>query len=219
MKRPPDNDNALAAALKGVKRSIEDQAREREEAARQAAAAARTRNAGRDLFRKAVADVTPLPPSDRVEPPPPTVPAWPAQRLADEQDVLEQSLSDYEPEDLETGEGLLFSRPGVTAAALRKLRRGHWVIQAQLDLHGLTRDAARTELAAFLLRCRQAGFRCVRIIHGKGLRSPNKEPVLKGKVRSWLIQRDEVLAFCQAPNVEGGGGAALVLLKSAADVA
>jgi DNA-nicking Smr family endonuclease len=169
------------------------------------------------VFRKAVTDVTPLPPSDRVEPPRPTVPAWPAQRLADEQQVLADSLSDYEPEDLETGEELLFARPGVTAAALRKLKRGHWVIQAQLDLHGLTREVARLELAGFLARCRQAGFRCVRIIHGKGLRSPNKEPVLKGKVRSWLMQRDEVLAFCQAPNVEGGGGAALVLLKSLTD--
>ncbi len=218
MAKPPA-DNVFAQALLGVKRSIENQAREREEAAKRAAAAARARDAGRDLFRKAVADVTPLPPSDRAEPPRPMVPAWPAQTVADEQQVLAESLSDYEPEDLETGEELLFSRPGVTAAALRKLKRGHWVIQAQLDLHGLTREMARLELAGFLTRCRQAGFRCVRIIHGKGLRSPNKEPVLKGKVRSWLMQRDEVLAFCQAPNVEGGGGAALVLLKSAADVA
>lgn len=213
----PTADNPFALALHGVKRSIEAQTREREAAAQRAAAAARARSAGRDLFRKAVADVTPLAPSGRVEPPRPTVPAWPAQRIADEQQVLAESLSDYEPEDLETGEELLFARPGVTAAALRKLKRGHWVIQAQLDLHGLTREIARVELAGFLARCCQAGFRCVRIIHGKGLRSPNKEPVLKGKVRTWLMQRDEVLAFCQAPNVEGGGGAALVLLKSAAD--
>jgi DNA-nicking Smr family endonuclease len=217
MAKPPA-DNPLTVAFYGVKRTIEDQVREREEAARRAAAAQRAREAGRDLFRKAVEDVTPLPPSDRVEPPRPAVPAWPAKRTADNQQVLAESLSDWEPEDLETGEELLFSRPGVTAAALRKLRRGHWVIQAQLDLHGLTREMARLELAGFLTRCRRAGFRCVRIIHGKGLRSPNKEPVLKGKVRSWLMQRDEVLAFCQAPNVEGGGGAALVLLKSAADV-
>jgi DNA-nicking Smr family endonuclease len=203
--------------LAGVQRTLESQARDRAAAERRAAAAAQAAAAQRDVFRKAVTDVTPLPPSDRVEPPRPTVPAWPAQRLADEQQVLADSLSDYEPEDLETGEELLFARPGVTAAALRKLKRGHWVIQAQLDLHGLTREVARLELAGFLARCRQAGFRCVRIIHGKGLRSPNKEPVLKGKVRSWLMQRDEVLAFCQAPNVEGGGGAALVLLKSLTD--
>jgi len=214
-KRPADS--PLAAALAGVQRTLESQARDRAAAERRAAAAAQAAAAQRDVFRKAVTDVTPLPPSDRVEPPRPTVPAWPAQRLADEQQVLADSLSDYEPEDLETGEELLFARPGVTAAALRKLKRGHWVIQAQLDLHGLTREVARLELAGFLARCRQAGFRCVRIIHGKGLRSPNKEPVLKGKVRSWLMQRDEVLAFCQAPNVEGGGGAALVLLKSLTD--
>jgi len=214
-KRPADS--PLAAALAGVQRTLESQARDRAAAERRAAAAAQGAAAQRDVFRKAVTDVTPLPPSDRVEPPRPTVPAWPARRLADEQQVLADSLSDYEPEDLETGEELLFARPGVTAAALRKLKRGHWVIQAQLDLHGLTREVARLELAGFLARCRQAGFRCVRIIHGKGLRSPNKEPVLKGKVRSWLMQRDEVLAFCQAPNVEGGGGAALVLLKSLTD--
>lgn len=203
--------------MAGVQRTLESQTRDRAAAERRATAAAQAAAAQRDVFRKAVTDVTPLPPSDRVEPPRPTVPAWPAQRLADEQQVLADSLSDYEPEDLETGEELLFARPGVTAAALRKLKRGHWVIQAQLDLHGLTREVARLELAGFLARCRQAGFRCVRIIHGKGLRSPNKEPVLKGKVRSWLMQRDEVLAFCQAPNVEGGGGAALVLLKSLTD--
>lgn len=214
-KRPADS--PLAAALAGVQRTLESQTRDRAAAERRATAAAQAAAAQRDVFRKAVTDVTPLPPSDRVEPPRPTVPAWPAQRLADEQQVLADSLSDYEPEDLETGEELLFARPGVTAAALRKLKRGHWVIQAQLDLHGLTREVARLELAGFLARCRQAGFRCVRIIHGKGLRSPNKEPVLKGKVRSWLMQRDEVLAFCQAPNVEGGGGAALVLLKSLTD--
>jgi DNA-nicking Smr family endonuclease len=218
MAKQPPPDNPLTLALQGVKRDLEAQAREREAAAKRAAAAERARRAGRELFREAVADATPLPPHDRIEPPRPAVPAWPAQRVADDRQVLEESLSDYEPEDLETGEELLFARPGVNAAALRKLRRGHWVIQAQLDLHGLTRDQARAELAAFLLRCRQAGLRCVRIIHGKGLRSPNREPVLKGKVRSWLMQRDEVLAFCQAPQVEGGGGAALVLLKSAADV-
>jgi len=87
----PPADNAFALALQGVKRSIEDQTREREDAARRAAAAARARGAGRDLFRKAVADVTPLPPSDRLEPPRPEVPAWPAQRVADEQLDLGQA--------------------------------------------------------------------------------------------------------------------------------
>ncbi len=210
----PRADNPFAAALNGVRQDIERQTREREAAARQAAAVAQAAASQRELFREAVADVTPLPVADRALVRAPLPDPWPAQRIADECEALAESLSDYEPEDLETGEELLFARPGVTAAALRKLRRGHWVIQAQLDLHGLTREMARLELAGFLLRCRQAGFRCVRIIHGKGLRSPNKEPVLKGKVRSWLMQRDEVLAFCQAPKVEGGGGAALVLLKS-----
>ena len=98
---------------------------------------------------------------------------------------------------------------------MRQLRRGHWVIQDELDLHGLTTAQARPLLVEFLNDCRRAGFRCVRIVHGKGLRSKNREPVLKGKVAGWLMQRDEVLAFCQARPTEGGGGAVIVLLRGA----
>ena len=97
---------------------------------------------------------------------------------------------------------------------LRKLRRGHWVVQAQLDLHGMTSDEARMNLVAFLNACKKNGHRCIRIIHGKGLGSKNREPVLKIKVRNWLMQRDEILAFTQARQVDGGGGAVVVLLKS-----
>jgi DNA-nicking Smr family endonuclease len=92
-------------------------------------------------------------------------------------------------------------------------RRGHWAIQDAIDLHGLTSPEARTLLAEFLASCVRRGLRCVRIIHGKGLRSKNREPVLKRKVAHWLMQRDEVLAYCQARRTEGGGGAVVVLLK------
>jgi len=95
---------------------------------------------------------------------------------------------------------------------LSKLRRGHWALQGQLDLHGLRRDQAREALAAFLRQARRQGLRCVRIIHGKGHGSVNKEPVLKQKVRNWLAQKEEVLAFCQARPDEGGAGALVVLL-------
>jgi DNA-nicking Smr family endonuclease len=97
---------------------------------------------------------------------------------------------------------------------LRKLRRGHWVVQDALDLHGLNREEARLSLAQFLGACLKRGLRCVRIVHGKGLRSPGKEPVLKGKVQLWLARREEVLAFCEAPANQGGSGAMLVLLRS-----
>jgi DNA-nicking Smr family endonuclease len=171
---------------------------------------------GATLFRRAVADAVPLAPCNRVERlhrrPKPLA----RQRLLDEQQVLIDALAD--PWDWEaaisTGEELFFSRPGVPAAALRKLRRGGWVIQGELDLHGHTGDEARTALAAFLHRCMKADCRCVRIIHGKGLGSKNRLPVLKNKVRHWLMQRDDVLAFCQARAVDGGTGAVIVLLKS-----
>ena len=100
-------------------------------------------------------------------------------------------------------------------AMVRKLRSGAWVIQDQLDLHGLDRHQAHVALAAFLANCAKRGVRCVRVIHGKGLGSINKEPVLKGKVRAWLVQKEEVIAFCQARPHDGGAGAVVVLLQPA----
>ena len=96
---------------------------------------------------------------------------------------------------------------------MRRLRRGHWRIQDELDLHGLTRDTARARLVDFLAFCLQHDAKCVRIIHGKGLGSKNHEPILKQLVKSWLMQRSEVLAFIPARPADGGAGALLVLLK------
>ena len=93
---------------------------------------------------------------------------------------------------------------------LAKLRRGHWVVQREIDLHGLVADEAHDALADFLADTRSRGVRCVRVIHGKGLTSHNREPVLKGKVRRWLSHWDEVLAYCEAPRHAGGGGAVFV---------
>jgi DNA-nicking Smr family endonuclease len=169
------------------------------------------------LFRALIGHVTPLPEHGRVEHALPRPRPIPAQRLQDNHAVLLDSLSDHIPWDagLETGEELAFLRSGLSDQTLRKLRRGHWVIQDELDLHGLTTLEARALLVAFLNHCTRRGLRCVRIIHGKGLRSKNREPVLKRKVASWLMQRDEILAFCQARRTEGGGGAVVVLLKGA----
>ena len=97
---------------------------------------------------------------------------------------------------------------------MRRLRRGHWVLDDQIDLHGARRDEARTLLAAFLRDCIKRNMRCVRVVHGKGHGSVGRQPVLKGKVRGWLMQKDEVLAFCQARAADGGSGALLVLLRS-----
>jgi len=168
------------------------------------------------LFRASVANVTPLAKHDRVEHRRSLPVPIAAQRLRDERAVLRDSLSDHVPWDagMETGEELAFLRSGIASQTLRKLRRGHWVIQDELDLHGLTTAEARLLLVEFLNHCARHGLRCVRVIHGKGLRSKNREPVLKRKVAHWLMQRDEILAFCQARRTEGGSGAVVVLLKS-----
>lgn len=170
-----------------------------------------------ELLRASLSDVTPLPRVNRadVAPPPPRPVA--VQRLRDERAALADSLSPLSPWDsgLETGEELVYLRPGVPTLTLKKLRRGHWVIQDEIDLHGLTTPEAHALLASFLAGSLRRGLRCVRVIHGKGLRSKNREPVLKNKVARWLMQRDEVLAYCQARRTEGGSGAVVVLLKAA----
>ena len=169
-----------------------------------------------DIFRKSIGAVAPLPPIDKViiEAPRPLPIA--RQHLADERAALAESLSDDFSIDtlLDTDAALSFARNGIGSDTLRKLRRGHWVIQSQLDLHGLRTDEAREALAEYLRVAMRRGQRCVRIIHGKGLGSINKEPVLKNKVRNWLVQKEEVLAFCQAKASDGGSGALVVLLKA-----
>ena len=168
------------------------------------------------LFQAAVRDAQPIAAHGRIEPDPVATPPIPKSLLRDEQQVLADSLSDYIGWDdgLETGEELVFIRPGLRRDTLRKLRRGHWVLQGELDLHGMVSVEARQAVAGFIAQCSKRGLRCVRIIHGKGLGSKNREPVLRTKVKHWLMQKDEVLAFCQARAVDGGSGAVVVLLKS-----
>ena len=164
------------------------------------------------LFRDAVGDAKPIPDAGRITPPRPRAKPIPRQRQNNDQPAHDL-LSDHLPQGIETGDELTFLRPGVSPQALRRLRRGHWLIKDELDLHGLTRDQARERLVAFLNHCQQHDSRCVRIIHGKGLSSKNHEPVLKQLVKSWLMQREDVLAFVPARPAEGGGGAVIVLLK------
>ena len=170
----------------------------------------------RDEFRKAVADVKPLKQPKRIAPRAPAPAPVPHQRRRDEKAALAESLQGPLSVDdaLESGEELVYLRAGMGRQVLRKLRRGHWVIQAELDLHGYNRVEAAAAVVEFLRECLARGLRCVRIVHGKGLGSHHREPVLKAKLRKWLPQRDEVLAYCQAPASEGGSGALLVLLKA-----
>ena len=169
----------------------------------------------KDLFASAVGTVVPL-----KKAPAPVLPrARPAaiarQRQRDEAAALAESISDaFDVESLlETDDALSFRRRGVGLDVVRKLRRGVWALQDEIDLHGLRTDAARERVAAFLRDSARAGLRCVRVVHGKGLGSPGREPVLKAKVKSWLVQRSEVLAFAHARPADGGHGALIVLLK------
>ena len=204
------------AALQSLRDRLKQQeeARARAEGRRREEEALAQREA--NLFRQSIGEVAPLRISEKVA----HVPSQPEpiarQHLADEQAALAQSLSDeFSIESLlETDEGLSYARTGIGQETVRKLRRGHWVTQAQLDLHGMRTDEAREALADFLRTVTKRGLRCVRVIHGKGLGSVNREPVLKKKVRNWLVQKDEVLAFCQARAADGGAGAVMVLLKA-----
>lgn len=203
------------AALKSLKKELEarDEARRREEAERAARAAREQQDA--NLFRNSVGEVAPLSKRGRASSRPAPPPPHASQREADEQAALAASLSDEFSLDalLEVDEALSYTRPGIGSDVLGKLRRGHWVVQSQLDLHGMRREEAREALAEYLRNAVKRGHRCVRIIHGKGLGSVNREPVLKNKVRNWLVQKDEVIAFCEAREIDGGSGAVLVLLK------
>jgi len=134
----------------------------------------------------------------------------------DEKAVLIEAISDEFDVGtlLDVDDLLSFRRPGIGPDVTRKLRRGDWSIQRQLDLHGLRRDEAREQLSFFIREAHKHGIRCVRVVHGKGLGSPGKAPVLKSRVLSWLVQKQEVLAFVQAKPADGGAGALVVLLMA-----
>jgi len=207
------------AELKQVKQQIDAQARAHALAqARQAAeAAARLHRqaSARDLFLRAAGAVQVLPDHGRALLIAAPVLPIPRQHLLDQQAVLSEAISDEFDVGtlLDADDQLSFRRPGIGTDVTRKLRQGHWTIQRQLDLHGLRSDEARAQLALFVRQARSHGIRCVRVVHGKGLGSPGKAPVLKRKVFAWLVQKSEVLAFVQARPAQGGAGALVVLLQ------
>jgi DNA-nicking Smr family endonuclease len=165
------------------------------------------------LFRSKVGGVKPVR-DDRVQPHRRKPSPRPKFRDIDEAEVLRDLLSDqFDPVDMETGEELVFVRPGLQQRTLRKLRRGYFVVDAELDLHGLTVPLARQAVAGFLHDCKRRQVQCARIIHGKGRGSRHRAPVLKHKIGGWLQQRDEVLAYCSARHCDGGTGAVYVLLR------
>ena len=168
----------------------------------------------RNVFADAVGPVQSLRDKRRADVPRQRPEPHPHQRERDEREAVREALSDEVDVEslLLTDDGLSFRRPGIGADVPVRLRRGQWALQAELDLHGLTREEARERLAAFLREAHRRGQRCVRVVHGKGNGSPGRQPVLKDKVQRWLAQRGEVIAFAQASGAQGGAGALLVLL-------
>ncbi len=187
------------------------------EAARQEAES--KAEAERNLFVRAAGAVQPMrhhqTAHQRIHLAPDPPPPIPVQHQLDEQRVLQEAISDEFDAStlLDVDDALSFRRPGIGTDVTRRLRKGDWSIQGEIDLHGLRREEAREALAGFVRDAHRRGWRCVRVVHGKGLGSPGKTPVLKGRVQSWLIQKNEVLAFVQARGDEGGAGALVVLLK------
>ena len=179
-----------------------------------------TRREGRDedleAFREAVRDVKPIAPANRVEPHRVPPAPRPVRRADDEHAVLDElaRLAAREGGDFDWEEELSYLRPGLPRDILRKLRRTHWEIQDHLDLHGLTGDEAVAEAASFLAGCKRRGLRCVRIVHGKGLRSHGREPVLKRRIRNLLARHADVLGFVEPRAIHGGSGAVVVLLEA-----
>jgi DNA-nicking Smr family endonuclease len=168
-----------------------------------------------DLFREAVADAVPLS-HDRVHLEPPRPAPDPVQRRRDEAAALGESLAAPGSIELglEGGDEASFVRPGLSRGVLRDLRRGRWVVQEHIDLHGSNREEARRLMSDFLAESLRRRVRCVRIVHGKGLGSPGRQPVLKAFVHGWLARHGEVLAYCQARPAQGGAGAVVVLLRA-----
>ncbi|MDH5185303.1 MAG: Smr/MutS family protein [Gammaproteobacteria bacterium] len=164
------------------------------------------------LFRDAIEGTRQIR-HDKVEPHRKPIVAHKEESLPHPETIVDEMSDDVEVEELETGDELLFSRPGIQHNLLRKLRRGQFPIEAELDLHGLRIEEARTAIAQLLREARHKRWRCVRIIHGKGYGSQSRLPVLKNKVNSWLRQRDEVLAFTSALPADGGTGAVYLLIK------
>ncbi|BDT73136.1 endonuclease MutS2 [Comamonadaceae bacterium OS-4] len=206
--------NALSD-LKQVKKAIEAQAAREAALAAHKAAEAKRKAAASNLFQAAIGKVKPLEPPQRAkltpEPPKPI----PKQQMLDDAAALQEALSDEIDVTtlLDTDEHLSFRRPGVGTDVTQKLRKGKWSIQKQIDLHGYRSDEAREALGAFIRESHRNGIRCVRVVHGKGLGSPGKAPVLKEKVHKWLVQKAEVVAFVQAQPAQGGAGALVVLLQ------
>jgi DNA-nicking Smr family endonuclease len=176
-----------------------------------------------DEFRRAVGAVTPLqvePKAMTHRPRPSAMPARLNQAEKNGTSAADATMTsialsdDFDTQNvLNIDDPHAFRREHIGEDVLKKLRKGHWPVKASIDLHGCSRDQAREDLVLFIRTAMRKGLRCVRVIHGKGLGSQDQTPILREKVRNWLVQQDDVLAFMPASAAEGGAGVLIVLLK------
>jgi len=209
--------------LKSLSKQLREQTEARAAAEAERVKREKTQVVEANIFQSALGGVKRLPESNRHVPQMPKTAgvAPPVKRkltqAEDDAEVLRESLSDLFEVDhyLEEDPALNYAAPGVGSDVVKKLRKGHWPVQDELDLHGMRRDQARDAIGDFLRRSTMRNHRCVCVIHGRGFGSRGQEPVLKSMVHSWLVQKEEVVAFCQARSSEGGEGALMVLLRAA----
>jgi len=224
------------ADLKGFGKQLKEQEEAKAAAEKECAQREKVAAAEANVFSTSMGGVQRMKASDRYVPPIAKAPAVSAaaraaaarsgprkplnaeEQAADDAAVLRESmLSDQFEVDhyIEEDPALNYLAPGVGVDVMKRLRKGYWPVQDELDLHGLRRDDARNAIGEFLRKASQRNYRCVCVIHGRGFGSRGGEPVLKSMVHSWLVQTDGVIAFTQAHAAEGGEGALMVLLRAA----
>jgi len=185
--------------LDAMRKKLADNAKAQELAEQARIAAEKRAEAERNLFTRAVGKVAPIANQERVWSPPQRLTPRPLQQDLDDEAVMHESMSDEFDIStlLDADDQLSFRRSGIGTDVTRKLRKGEWSIQGQIDLHGLRSDAARNAMGQFIRDAKRMGWRCVRVVHGKGLGSPGKEPVLNPKcnvgwykkMRYWLLSK------------------------------
>lgn len=163
------------------------------------------------LFREAIGPVRRLPEVDETPRAPRPAPR-PRMAERDEREARSEFERLLESGPLEAGDSLRYRRDEVSPKMLRRLARGHFAVQDDIDLHHADARRAESMLRQFLAEARDAGMGCVRVVHGKGLHADGA-PALKNLVDRLLRQRADVLAFHSAPAAQGGTGAVLVLLR------
>ncbi|THB73566.1 MAG: DNA mismatch repair protein MutS [Gammaproteobacteria bacterium] len=174
------------------------------------------KNTDFDLFQQEMSGIKKIDSNNVKESAKPKPKPIPRSQIQDDRDVISQLDSDpFSHEYIETGDEIFFFRPGLQQKVIRKLKRGQFAIERELDLHGMTAEQAKNAINSFFHDCNLNSDRCVLVIHGKGYRTEEREPVLKSMLNGWLRHRSDVLGFCSARIEDGGTGAIYVLLRNA----